>query len=81
MVKLTDIPEYERNHLMSKLLPPLGDLPSLPSLDVALRGGYDRQRNAGGADNHVRADLRRADFDYLVHHYVDASHAKGAKPR
>ena len=27
MVKLTNIPEYERNHLMSKLLPPLGDLP------------------------------------------------------
>lgn len=27
MVKLTDIPEYERNHLMSKLLPPLGELP------------------------------------------------------
>ncbi len=27
MVKLADIPEYERNHLMSKLLPPLGDMP------------------------------------------------------
>ena len=27
MVKLADIPEYERNHLMSKLLPPLGELP------------------------------------------------------
>ena len=27
MVKLADIPEYERSHLMSKLLPPLGDLP------------------------------------------------------
>ena len=27
MVKLADIPEYERNHLMSKLLPPLCDLP------------------------------------------------------
>jgi D-proline reductase (dithiol) PrdB len=27
MVKLVDIPEYERNHLMSKLLPPLGELP------------------------------------------------------
>lgn len=27
MVRLADIPEYERNHLMSKLLPPLGDLP------------------------------------------------------
>ena len=27
MVKLADIPEYERNHLMSKLLPPLGKLP------------------------------------------------------
>ena len=27
MVKLTDMPEYERNHLMSKLLPPLGELP------------------------------------------------------
>ena len=25
MVKLADIPEYERNHLMSKLLPPLGE--------------------------------------------------------
>ena len=27
MVKLADVPEYERNHLMSKLLPPLGELP------------------------------------------------------
>ena len=27
MVKLADIPEYERDHLMSKLLPPLGELP------------------------------------------------------
>ena len=27
MVKFADIPEYERNHLMSKLLPPLGYLP------------------------------------------------------
>ena len=27
MVKLADIPEYERRHLMSKLLPPLGELP------------------------------------------------------
>lgn len=27
MVKLVDIPEYERHHLMSKLLPPLGTLP------------------------------------------------------
>ena len=27
MVKLADIPEYERNHLMSKLLPPLGEFP------------------------------------------------------
>ncbi len=27
MVKLTDIPEYERNHRMSKLLPPMGELP------------------------------------------------------
>ena len=27
MVKLADIPKYERNHLMSKLLPPLGKLP------------------------------------------------------
>ena len=27
MVKLADIPEYERNHLMSKLLPPLGEVP------------------------------------------------------
>ncbi|MEC8157751.1 MAG: hypothetical protein VX095_00620 [Pseudomonadota bacterium] len=27
MVKLADIPEYERNHLMSKPLPPLGELP------------------------------------------------------
>ena len=27
MVKLVDLPEYERNHLMSKLLPPLGELP------------------------------------------------------
>jgi len=27
MVRLTDIPEYERDHLMSKLIPPLGDLP------------------------------------------------------
>ena len=27
MVKLSDIPDYERDHLMSKLLPPLGALP------------------------------------------------------
>jgi D-proline reductase (dithiol) PrdB len=27
MVELADIAEYERNHLMSKLLPPLGELP------------------------------------------------------
>ena len=27
MVKLADLPEYERDHLMSKLLPPLGELP------------------------------------------------------
>ena len=27
MVKLADIPEYERDHLLSKLLPPLGELP------------------------------------------------------
>ena len=27
MVRLADIPEYERNHLMSKLLPPMGALP------------------------------------------------------
>jgi D-proline reductase (dithiol) PrdB len=32
MVKLTDIPEYERNHLMSKLIPPLGDLPWVVNL-------------------------------------------------
>ena len=45
MVKLADIPEYERNHLMSKLLPPLGELPwvvndkPLSEKKVAIIGG------------------------------------------
>ena len=41
MVRLADIPEYERNHLMSKLLPPMGALPwvvnTKPLLKNALR--------------------------------------------
>ena len=39
------------------------------------------QRNAGGRDNNVRADLYRTDLYYLVHHYADALHANCAKPR
>ena len=31
MVKLVDIPEYERNHLLSKLMSPLGELPWVSS--------------------------------------------------
>ena len=31
MVKLADMPEYERNHLMSKLISPLGELPWVSS--------------------------------------------------
>ena len=42
MVRLADIPEYERNHLMSKLLPPMGALPWVVNTKPPLKTHCDR---------------------------------------